>query len=133
MSAITTHDLSRSFDGEPAVVSVDLAVADGEVYGFLGPNGAGKSTTVRMLCTLLRPSGGHAKVAGLDVVDQAAAVRLRIGVALQEAALDEKQTGREILRMQGRLYGMTGSTLDKRIDEVLRFVEIGRASCRERV
>ncbi|MDH3680959.1 MAG: ATP-binding cassette domain-containing protein [Acidimicrobiia bacterium] len=127
MSAITTHDLSRSFDGEPAVVSVDLAVADGEVYGFLGPNGAGKSTTVRMLCTLLRPSGGHAKVAGLDVVDQAAAVRLRIGVALQEAALDEKQTGREILRMQGRLYGMTGSTLDKRIDEVLRFVEIGDA------
>ncbi len=127
MSAIETIDLSRSFGDEQAVAGVDLHVTEGEIYGFLGPNGAGKSTTVRMLCTLLAPSGGTASVLGLDVVDQAADVRLRIGVALQEAALDEKQSGREILRLQGRLYGMTGKALDDRIAAVLEFVEIGDA------
>ena len=109
------------------MVAVDLEVEAGEIYGFLGPNGAGKSTTVRMLCTLLQPSGGSASVAGFDVVEESAEVRLKIGVALQEAALDEKQTGREILMMQGRLYGMKGSVLSDRIDAVLQFVEIGDA------
>ncbi len=127
VSAIESESLSRYFDDQAAVVSVDLAVETGEIYGFLGPNGAGKSTTVRMLCTLLRPTSGSATVAGFDVVDQAAEVRLKIGVALQEAALDEKQTGREILMMQGRLYGMKGAALTDRIDAVLRFVEIGDA------
>ncbi|MEL7156630.1 MAG: ATP-binding cassette domain-containing protein [Actinomycetota bacterium] len=127
MHAIVTENLSRSFGQEVAVAGVDLAVAEGEIYGFLGPNGAGKSTTVRMLCTLLSPSGGRATVGGLDVVKEAGAVRLRIGVALQESALDEKQTGREILEMQGRLYGMGGRALSDRIDAVLKFVEIDDA------
>ena len=127
MSAIVTENLSRRFGSETAVAGVDLEVAEGEIYGFLGPNGAGKSTTVRMLCTLLAPSGGRATVAGLDVVQDSAEVRLRIGVALQEAALDEKQSGREILELQGRLYGMKGKTLSSRIDDVLAFVEIGDA------
>ncbi|MGI9612914.1 MAG: ATP-binding cassette domain-containing protein [Acidimicrobiales bacterium] len=127
MSAIVTKDLRRSFGDEEAVAGVDLEVTEGEIYGFLGPNGAGKSTTVRMLCTLLAPTGGSATVSGLDIVDQAADVRLRIGVALQEAALDDKQTGREILELQGRLYGMTGDVLRTRIDAVLEFVEIGDA------
>lgn len=127
MSAIIAKDLSRRYGDEVAVAGVDLAVAEGEIYGFLGPNGAGKSTTVRMLCTLLSPSGGSASVAGLDIVDDAADVRLRIGVALQEAGLDEKQTGREILELQGRLYGMKGAILADRIAAVLAFVEIGDA------
>lgn len=122
-----TRDLQRSFGEEEAVAGVDLDVEQGEIYGFLGPNGAGKSTTVRMLCTLLAPSAGSATVAGLDVVDDASEVRLRIGVALQEAALDAKQTGREILQMQGRLYGMSGSVLSDRIAAVLEFVDIGDA------
>lgn len=122
-----TKDLRRSFGNEEAVAGVDLSVDQGEIYGFLGPNGAGKSTTVRMLCTLLGPSGGSATVAGLDVVQDSAEVRLRIGVALQEAALDEKQTGREILDLQGRLYGMKGDVLNKRIAAVLEFIDIGDA------
>ncbi|MEM7340942.1 MAG: ATP-binding cassette domain-containing protein [Actinomycetota bacterium] len=127
MSAIVTNKLSRRFGEELAVDGVDLQVAEGEIYGFLGPNGAGKSTTVRMLCTLLAPTGGSASVAGLDVVDDAGGVRLRIGVALQDASLDEKQTGREILALQGNLYGMRGSVLNDRIAAVLEFVEIGDA------
>lgn len=126
-SAITATGLARSFGDNQAVKSVDLVVNRGEIYGFLGPNGAGKSTTVRMLCTLLRPTGGSATVAGFDVVDGADDVRLRIGVALQEASLDEKQTGREVLELQGRMYGISGSTLSTRIAEVVDFVDIGGA------
>ena len=87
--AIETKQLARSFgDDIQAVAGIDLTVARGEIYGFLGPNGAGKSTTVRMLCTLLAPTGGSATVAGHDIVAEPGQVRLRIGVALQEAALD---------------------------------------------
>src|ERR1700675_4163135 len=106
-NAIYTEALVRHFDGIRAVDGVDLQIPAGEIYGFLGPNGAGKSTTVRMLCTLLPPTGGRARVAGYDVATQPGQVRLRIGVALQEAALDPKQTGAELLRLQGRLYGLT--------------------------
>ena len=108
MAAITTEGLARSFDGKDAVAGVDLDIHPGEIYGFLGPNGAGKSTTVRMLCTLLAPTGGRAVVAGHDVATDPGQVRLRIGVALQDVALDPKQTGEELLRLQGRLYGLTG-------------------------
>jgi len=101
--AIRTEALVRDFDGVRAVDGVDLQIPAGEIYGFLGPNGAGKSTTVRMLCTLMAPSGGRAVVAGYDVADQPGEVRLRIGVALQEAALDPNQTGTELLQLQGRL------------------------------
>ena len=87
-NAIHTEALVRHFDGIRAVDGVDLQIPAGEIYGFLGPNGAGKSTTVRMLCTLLTPTGGRALVAGYDVAAQPGQVRLRIGVALQEAALD---------------------------------------------
>src|SRR5258708_21104824 len=103
MTAIITEGLVRTFAGVPAVAGLDLEIRPGEIYGFLGPNGAGKSTTVRMLCTLLAPSSGRALVAGHDVASQPGQVRLRIGVALQEAALDPKQTGTGLLRLQGRL------------------------------
>jgi ABC-2 type transport system ATP-binding protein len=108
-SAITARQLARRFGEVDAVDGIDLDIAAGEIYGLLGPNGAGKSTIVRMLCTLLGPTGGSATVAGHDIVDEPDAVRLRIGAALQEAALDPKQSGDELLRLQGRLYGLTSS------------------------
>src|SRR5687768_9495548 len=98
MTAILTEALARSFDGVDAVDGVDLHIEPGEIYGFLGPNGAGKTTTVRMLCTLLAPTGGRAVVAGHDITEDPGQVRLRIGVALQDVALDPKQTGEELLR-----------------------------------
>ncbi|MHB8463817.1 MAG: ATP-binding cassette domain-containing protein, partial [Acidimicrobiales bacterium] len=113
-TAVMTERLVREFDGLTAVDEVDLSIAQGEIYGFLGPNGAGKSTTVRVLCTLLSPSAGRAIVAGYDVATQPDKVRLRIGVALQEAALDPKQTGIELLRLQGRLYGLSRREIDGR-------------------
>jgi ABC-type glutathione transport system ATPase component len=105
--AVRAERLRREFNGTTAVESLDLEITKGEIYGFLGPNGAGKSTTVRMLCTLLAPTGGHATVAGHDVATDPGAVRLRIGAALQDVALDPKQTGTELLRLQGRLYGLS--------------------------
>jgi len=102
--AISAQQLRRAFAGADAVAGVDLEVRPGEVFGFLGPNGAGKTTTVRMLCTLLSPSGGSATVAGHDVAREPAAVRRKIGVALQEIGLDPLQSGRELLELQAGLY-----------------------------
>ena len=125
--AIETQGLVRQFGSVRAVDGVDLAVRQGEIYGFLGPNGAGKTTVIRMLVTLLAPTAGRAMVAGLDVMTQADQVRSRIGVALQEAALDNKQTGRELLRLQGRLYGLSRRQTDQRIEELSSLVDIGDA------
>lgn len=129
--AIYADDLVRHFNGSRAVDSVDLRIPAGEIYGFLGPNGAGKSTTVRMLCTLLAPTGGRALVAGYDVASQAGQVRLRIGVALQDAALDPKQTGNELLNLQGRLYGLSGTALTRRLAELGELIELGDALDRQ--
>jgi ABC-2 type transport system ATP-binding protein len=126
-SALHTQTLTRRFGDNTAVDGIDLEVAAGEIYGFLGPNGAGKSTTVRMLTTLLLPSAGSATVVGFDVRERADMVRLRIGVALQEAALDPKQTGRELLDLQGRLYGLDARQRRRRVDELLVLVDIGDA------
>ena len=125
--AISTRGLVRNFGSKRAVDGVDLGVNSGEIYGFLGPNGAGKSTTVRMLCTLLKPTAGQATVAGYDVVDHPGDVRTRIGVALQEAALDERQTGREILDLQARLYGLTAADRAASIDRAVDLADIGDA------
>jgi len=125
--AVLAEKIERRFDSVLAVAGVDLSVPEGQIYGFLGPNGAGKSTLVRMLCTLLLPTAGSARVAGYDVASEPQAVRLRIGVALQEAALDDRQTGRELLRLQGRLYGLHTSEIDRRLDDVLQMVDIGDA------
>ena len=125
--AVQTKGIAREFGEVKAVDGIDLNISRGEIYGFLGPNGAGKTTLVRMLITLLLPSSGGATVAGFDVVDQANDVRLRIGAALQEAALDPKQTGRELLRLQGRLYGLSRRDVDTRFDELSDLVDIGDA------
>ena len=125
--AIEAVQLERRFGTFVAVDKVDLAVRQGEIYGFLGPNGAGKSTTLRMLCTLTAPSGGRATVAGFDVAREPDAVRLRIGAALQAAALDNQQTGAELLRQQGRYYGLSAKEIDRRLAELRELVDIGDA------
>ena len=125
--AIRVEGLRREFNGNVAVEHLDLTVAPGEIYGFLGPNGAGKSTTVRMLTTLLSPTGGRAIVAGHDVARDPASVRLRIGAALQDVALDPKQTGTELLRLQGRLYGLDGRAIDRRVGQLAELVDLGDA------
>src|SRR3712207_9540990 len=106
MPAIEVEELQRAFGDVEAVRGVDLEVAEGETYAFLGPNGAGKTTTVRMLTTLLQPTGGSARVAGFDIVADAHQVRRAIGVALQEAALDPLMTGRELIQLQATLHGL---------------------------
>ena len=126
-AAVLTDGLVRRYGSHVAVGGIDLEVERGEIYGFLGPNGAGKSTVIRMLCTLLRPSAGTVLVAGCDVVTEAQQVRLRIGVALQAAALDDGQTGRELLTLQGRLYGLRRAEIRRRLSEVLDLVDIGGA------
>ena len=125
--AVQTRGIGRNFGDVKAVDAIDLNISRGEIYGFLGPNGAGKTTLVRMLITLLMPTAGSATVAGFDVVSEANEVRLRIGAALQEAALDLKQTGRELLRLQGRLYGLNRRELDTRLDDLAGLVDIGDA------
>jgi ABC-2 type transport system ATP-binding protein len=126
-AAVRARGLVRDFGDMRAVGGVDLDIASGEIYGFLGPNGAGKSTTVRMLCTLMAPDDGTARVAGFDVVRQSDEVRLRIGLALQEAALDPKLTGRELLTLQGRYYGLQPPEIAERIDHLLDLVSIADA------
>ena len=125
--AVQTRGIGRNFGDVKAVDAIDLNISKGEIYGFLGPNGAGKTTLVRILITLLMPTAGSATVAGFDVVSEANEVRLRIGAALQEAALDLKQTGRELLRLQGRLYGLNRRELDTRLDDLAGLVDIGDA------
>ncbi len=125
--AVQTQNLVRDFGEVKAVDRIDLNISRGEIYGFLGPNGAGKTTLVRMLITLLLPTGGGATVAGFDVIRQSNDVRLRIGAALQDAALDPKQTGRELLRLQGRLYGLSRRDVDTRFDELTSLIDIGDA------
>ena len=124
-ASIVARGLTRHFGQVRAVDGVDLEVAPGEVYGFLGPNGAGKTTITRMLCTLLRPTAGSATVAGFDIARESGQVRLAIGVTLQEGALDDNLTGRELLRLQGRFYGLSRAEVEQRIGEVAPILDMG--------
>jgi ABC-2 type transport system ATP-binding protein len=126
---LVKHYESRAGNIE-AVRGVDLRVEAGEVFGFLGPNGAGKSTTVRMLTTLLTITSGTARVAGVDVAADPDEVRRRIGVALQEAGLDPRQTGRELLILQARLFGLSPEEASARTDDLLALVELENAADR---
>jgi ABC-2 type transport system ATP-binding protein len=128
--AIVVAGLERAFGEFRAVQGIDLEVAEGEIYGFLGPNGAGKTTTVRMLTTLLLPTGGRASVAGHDVVGEARRVRASIGVALQEAALDPLMTGRELIRLQATLQGLPPAEGRRKADSLLERVDLTAAADR---
>jgi ABC-2 type transport system ATP-binding protein len=131
VAAIEARGLAREFAGGiVAVAGIDFDVAEGEIYAFLGPNGAGKTTTVRMLTTLLRPTGGSARVAGHDVVREAHAVRASIGVALQEAALDPLMTGDELMLLSATLHGIPGREAKRRATSLLERVGLSRAADR---
>jgi ABC-2 type transport system ATP-binding protein len=128
---IEARGLVREFKNGPrAVDGIDLDVAPGEIYGFLGPNGAGKSTTVHMLTTLLPPTAGSARVAGYDIVREGRSVRDAIGVALQEAALDPLLTGREHMKLQGGLHGLSATEIQRRGDALLARVGLAQAADR---
>jgi ABC-2 type transport system ATP-binding protein len=131
MSAISAIGLEREFKGSiKAVNGINIEIPEGEIYGFLGPNGAGKTTTVRMLVTLLKPTGGSATVAGHDVVKNPGAVRSRIGVALQEAALDMLMTGNELMKLQATLQGLKGPEADRKCSELIERVGLTDAADR---
>jgi ABC-2 type transport system ATP-binding protein len=134
MAAVEAEGLVKTYRSRSgtveAVRGVDLRVDAGEVFGFLGPNGAGKSTTVKMLTTLLSITDGTARVAGLDVARRPDDVRRRIGVALQEAGLDPRQTGRELLELQARLFDLTSGEATTRAESLLDLVELTDAADR---
>src|SRR6185436_6751712 len=119
--AIEAEQLVKRYTGRggdvEAVRGVDLRVEEGEVFGFLGPNGAGKSTTVRMLTTLMTITSGSARVAGIVVTEDPDGARRKIGVALQEAGLDARQTGRELIVLQARLFGDSKAQATERAKE----------------
>ena len=122
-SMIHVENLVKTFKGNvQAVKGVSFDVEEGEFFSFLGPNGAGKSTTIQMITTLLKPTSGRAEIAGFDVVNEPEQIRRVIGVALQETGIDPQLTGRELLEMQGNLFGFQSSMARKRADELLELV-----------
>jgi ABC-2 type transport system ATP-binding protein len=121
-AAISVHSLTKTFDEIEAVKGVDFEVANGEVFGFLGPNGAGKTTTINMLCTLARPTSGHATVAGHDVVKERDEVRRNIGLVFQDPTLDGYLTATQNLKLHAELYGVRSELVKPRSEQVLRMV-----------
>jgi ABC-2 type transport system ATP-binding protein len=120
--AIVVRDLKKSFDEVEAVRGVSFEVASGEAFGFLGPNGAGKTTTINMLCTLAKPTGGSALVAGHDVVRERDDVRRNIGLVFQDQTLDGYLTAEQNLRLHAELYGVESSLVPARMRQVLEMV-----------
>jgi ABC-2 type transport system ATP-binding protein len=131
MDAIVAEDLHKRYKTVQALDGVSFAVRAGEVFGLLGPNGAGKSTTVRTLATLTRPDSGRALVAGEDVARHPNRVRRAIGYVAQDSGIDWEATGRENLLLQGRIHGMAGAELHKRVDELLELVGLLDAADRQ--
>ena len=127
---IEAEGLTKSYGSTRAVDGIDLAVASGSILGVLGPNGAGKTTVVRILTTLARADAGRATVAGFDVRTQAPSVRRRIGVAAQDATLDDLLTGRQNLVMVGELSGLSRTAARQRAEELLERFELADAGGR---
>ena len=117
--AVVTHGLTKTYGDVEAVADVEMRIGRGEIVGLLGPNGSGKTTLIRMLSTLLRPTSGHALVGGFDIRKQSAEVRRCIGLTGQFAAVDEFLTGRENIRLMGRLAGMSAHQATARANELL--------------
>ncbi len=124
MKAIETTGLTRRFKDMTAVDDVNLSVDQGEIFGLLGPNGAGKSTFISMLCTILKPTSGTAKVEGYDIVTNASDVRRSIGIVFQDPSIDDKLTGMENMELHADLYDVPHDVVQSRIDEVLKLVEL---------
>jgi ABC-2 type transport system ATP-binding protein len=122
--AISVTGLNKSYGEIEAVCGIDFEVARGETFGFLGPNGAGKSTTINMLCTLARPTGGSARVAGSDVVSERDRVRRNIGLVFQDTTLDNYLTAEQNLRLHAELYGMPRETIAPRMKTVLEMLQL---------
>jgi ABC-2 type transport system ATP-binding protein len=120
--AVSVKGLAKRYGEIEAVREIDFEVARSEVFGFLGPNGAGKSTTINMLCTLVRPTGGSALVAGHDIVSERDAVRRNIGLVFQDTTLDNYLTGEENLRLHAELYGVPRETVAPRMQQVMEMV-----------
>ncbi len=124
MDTIKVENLTRKFNGLTAVDHIAFCVPEGELFGLLGPNGAGKTTTINMLATLLKPTSGHAEVAGFDVAKSRDNVRKSIGIVFQEPALDVKLTGKENLDFHAMMYSIERNERRRRIDEVLKLVDL---------
>jgi ABC-2 type transport system ATP-binding protein len=124
MAIISTKNLTKCYDKLTAVNNLTLDIEEGEVFGLLGPNGAGKTTTISMLCTILKPTSGTAKVNGFDIKTQPGKVRSSIGIVFQEPSVDDLLTGRENLEMHAMLYGIPADIRNKRIDEVISLVSL---------
>jgi len=122
--AVDVRGLTKSYGDLIAVKGISFDVAQGEIFAFLGPNGAGKSTTIKMLCTLARPTSGAASVAGFDVVEDARAVRRHIGLVFQEQTLDDQLTAEENLRFHAVLYGVPSDQVEARIARVFELVAL---------
>ena len=121
---IQANRLVKRYGDLEAVKEIDLEVHAGEIFGFLGPNGAGKSTTISILCTLLSPTSGTARVAGIDVVSDPAGVRHRIGLVFQDPSLDDQLTGRENLEFHAFIYSVPAALRRQRIDEMLALLQL---------
>jgi ABC-2 type transport system ATP-binding protein len=125
---IEVNDLTKKFGSLVAVDRLNFTVRSGEVFGLLGPNGAGKTTTLSILCTILKPTSGTAIINGFDVTRHPSQVRGSIGIVFQEPSIDDRLTGRENMEMHANLYGVPGNEQQKRIEELLKLVELeGRA------
>src|SRR3954451_15980345 len=128
--AITATGLAKAYGDIRALDGIDLEAREGTVLGLLGPNGAGKTTAVRILATLLKPDSGSARIAGFDVVSQAPQLRAHIGLAGQNAAVDENLTGQENREMVGRLYRLGKGPAKERARELLERFELDEAGDR---
>jgi len=124
MDVIEASNLVKRFGELEAVKGVSFSVKEGEIFGFLGPNGAGKTTTINILCTLLKPTGGQAKVNGYDVIKERSQVRQSIGLVFQEPALDDYLTAEQNLRFHGYAYGIPKNVLEPRLRELLEMMEL---------
>ncbi|HHW17146.1 MAG TPA: ATP-binding cassette domain-containing protein [Methanothermobacter sp.] len=123
---IETEKITKKYDNFTAVDKVDLKVPENTIYAILGPNGAGKTTLISMLCTILRPTSGTAKVNGYNITKEPEKVRASIGIVFQSRALDDMLTGREHLEMHAALYGVPRKIREKRIQEVLELIALGK-------
>jgi ABC-2 type transport system ATP-binding protein len=124
MAIIEVRKLAKTYGKVQAVQGIDLDIEKGEIFGLLGPNGAGKTTTIGMLCTIIRPTSGHASIAGHDIVSAPAEVRRKVGIVFQDPTLDTVLTGRENLILHAMLYGVPAELRQKRIKDILDLVDL---------